>query len=577
MRRGAFIALSLCLVATVARANDDAEAELVLLGLRDGERPKLEAKLGAATLLPLYRAELRVDPAKRTVKGVVKLRYLPPVATSALFLRVTPNAFEGAPVQISAVALSGTPLQVERPEPSLLRLPLPNEAGPNEPLHLSFELSAKIPRGPVRQAGMMGLLKASSGGSASEHGGFLGDEDFVSLVGVLPSLSVERAPGKPTDGPGPLGDLGLFAPAHFLVSVVVPKGFVVHAPGEPLGEVPEREAETRFSFAAAAVREFPVFLSRGYSRVEKSLDGMQLEVSFAPEHQEGGERVLAELQAGVQVLEKKLGRLPQKRLKVVETPLFDGLAGRDFQGLILVPSSFLGLTEDPLASLGLGSLASKMPGLGLQLPDFRSLIEGGLDFAVAHGLSHQYFAGLVGSDPVEDPVVDEGLAQFTTVLLTEWRKGRKAARVQTQEELVGMFHLFRMGGGKDAAAHRPTGDFDSPLEYGALVLGKAPLLHRQQRQLLGDNTFEKALRTYVDEYRYRTATAESFEEVLTRAVPVRGPALQALRARYWDEAHGDEDLGKPAVKALSGSLGGMPMDAETQRLLEQLLQGLGGP
>jgi hypothetical protein len=297
-----------------------------------------------------------------------------------------------------------------------------------------------------------------------------------------------------------------------------------------------------------------------------------------------GEQVLEYAATALAEFEQRLGPLPYTHFRVVEAPLSGGAGGMEFPGLITVATSLYRGVSDPSSMLGgpgmealqgmLGAMGSDGP-LG-QLGD--TLLRT-LEFTVAHEVAHQYFAGLVGSDPIHLPVVDESLAQYTALLYFEWVHGKAAAARMRNEALVAPYHLFRISGGVDAPANRPTGAFDGALEYGALVYGKAPLLHHASRKLIGDAAFFKGLRAYVDTYRFRWSCEDCLTRELAKASPAHDQALERLRKRWWDQAKGDEDLGQGDLGALMGSMGGMQgveLDAESRKLLEELLPGLLG-
>jgi hypothetical protein len=79
----------------------------------------------------------------------------------------------------------------------------------------------------------------------------------------------------------------------------------------------------------------------------------------------------------------------------------------------------------------------------------------------------------------------------------------------------------------------------------------------------------------VDAYRFRWTCDNCFTRELAKASPSHAAALERLRVRWWKEAHGDEDLGKPNMGALLGAgVNGQDLDPETLRLMEELLPGL---
>jgi len=185
---------------------------------------------------------------------------------------------------------------------------------------------------------------------------------------------------------------------------------------------------------------------------------------------------------------------------------------------------------------------------------------------VTHELAHQWFPGLVGSDPISAPVADEALAQAVALLAVEWTHGADAARAVDAQQVTGAYLAWRGMGGEDAAADRPTSAFADEMSYGALVYGKAPGLHARQRALLGEGAFVQDLRAYVDTHRWGWADSSSLTALLAQRHPGQASALRALQRRWWSEAHGDEDLGS----AETGAVPGVPSWSEVEKLMRQI-------
>jgi hypothetical protein len=582
--------LLLVLGAVPARAFVPPEVQFCLQHLEPAERERIAKVLGPLEELPRYQVQLEVDPKASQVKGRVQVQLLArgrPL--QAVFLRVTPNAF-GARVKLAQAKLNGEPTVLEHPEPSLYRVPLSPAAAPGAEVTVEVSLEAQVPRGKPGSNSLLGALGAAEG--AGDHGAFAATEDFLSLVGIVPLVPPLGADGQPWAGPAGMGDLALYEPSHVLANLIVPSEWKVHATGVPMGEVPLRDGRVRFTFAAGAVRDFPVFLSRGYTQATTTVGSVTVESHYAQRDAEAGQRVLRYASQALSEFQRRLGPYPYKSLRVVEAPLSGGAGGMEFPGLITVGTSLYRGVTDPAAALSgskememmqalLGAMGDDSSGMLAQLG---KTLERTLEFTVAHEVAHQYFAGLVGSDPVKSPVVDEPLTQYAALLYMEWRHGRGVAEAVRREALVSAYHLYRLAGGKDGPADRPTSEFESTLEYGALVYGKAPLLHHASRQLIGDEAFLRGLRSYVDTWRFRWACTECFTQELARASPTHAKALERLRIRWWKEAHGDEDLGAPNLGALMGTLGagagagagaeGLQLDPEALKMLEELMPGL---
>ncbi|MBJ6759308.1 aminopeptidase [Myxococcaceae bacterium JPH2] len=567
-------------VSARAQADVPPEVQLCLQHLKPSERERAARALGPLEALPRYRVQLEVDPKERLVWGKVQVELTARGGRplSELYLRLTPNA-RARRVSLSQVKLNGQPVTLEQgPEPTLSRLALPSPLAPGASATLEMSVKATVPRAPAQSGSLLGGGGAASGG---DHGAFSATSDFLSLVGVVPQVPPLDDQGKPWAGPQGIGDLALYEPAHVLATVTVPPGWTAHATGAPMGEVPEPDGRVRFGFAAAAVRDFPVFVSRGYRSETTTVNGVTVESHFLPRDEASAQRVLKYATQALSEFERRLGPLPYTHFRVVEAPLSGGAGGMEFPGLVTVATSLYRASTDPSAVLsGMAGMEDLQALLGDAgggaMAQMGATLERTLEFTVAHEVAHQYFAALVGSDPINAPVVDESLAQYAAVLYFEWAHGKPAAERMRREGLVTPYHFYRLSGGEDGRADRATGDFDDEMQYGALVYGKAPLFHQAARQLVGDAPYFQGLRSYVDTYRFKWTCKECLVKELAKASPAHTRALGALRVRWWEEAHGDADLGAPDLGSMMGGLGDMKLDAETRKMLEEILPQLTG-
>ncbi len=569
MRRGLEVTWLVSALALPVLAAPPVEVQIALEGLRSGERARLEKAAGPVENLPLYRVELDVDPVRRTVQGRVLLTLTPNKPLSELHLRLTPNAAHPGAVAVTGVELDGEKLPLRQVDRSLLRVRFPVPLEPRKPSTLLFKLAAKVPLLPEHEA--VGLPDDGPG----DYGAFSASSDLVSLVGIVPMVAPMKGDGALAEGPAGIGDLGTFDPSNFVLAVTVPAGWRALAPGLLSGEIPEKSGRQRFTYALAAARELPVLITQGYVSEARKLGDITIESWHSSRDTASGRRALDDAAQALELLDSRLGAYPFKTLRVVEARFRAGAGGMEFPGLVTISRALYQGTVNPLAALGLGALgdnealAQLMGDLG---PALKRLFDATLEFTIEHEVAHQYFAMLVGNDPILEPVVDEALTQHVALLLMEWRHGKKAADELRDAQLKAAYQLHRMVGGKDAAANRPTWAFDSNVEYAALVYGKAPLLFDAFRQRLGSDAWVSVLRTYVEEGRYRWVTSSTLLELAERLYPKDAGTMRALQRRWWDEAHGDEDIGVISAE-LSGAGSGLDpkMVEEYEEALKQLL------
>jgi hypothetical protein len=322
-----------------------------------------------------------------------------------------------------------------------------------------------------------------------------------------------------------------------------------------------------------------VFVARGLQKLTGTAGDVSVE-AWLRRDDAHGRAVLDHAVYAVKELHRRLGPAPHQVLRVVEAPLGKGAGGMEFPGLVTVSRMLVSGAADPLSALGLGDTAANPAVVAMVKPMLKDLLRSSMEFTVLHEVAHQYFACLIGSDAVDEPVADEPLTQHVALLLLEWRHGKKAANEVREGQVKMAYQLWRMMGGADMKANQPTGAFTSSTQYAGIVYGKAPLLFDAQRKLLGEDAWERALRTYVEQHRYRWVSSKTLTEVAGKQVPGQARELDKLRRRWFEEKHGDEDVGTLDLDKLFGDLNNgstdMKLDPEAAKLFEELMRQLNG-
>lgn len=573
MRKLIFVAVA---VPLLAHAEAPPEVQIALTGLRAGEKARAEAVLGDLAALPLYRGDFVVDPAKKSVTGKYSLTVTAKGAVSELLLRATPNAEHPGAVVLSKGKLAGGgPVTLSQSEPTLYRVALEPPLKAGEQATVEFELKAKVPALPKDHSGLSAM---QSEGRAGDYGAWAVSDDMISLVGLMPTL-VPAPGGKPFAAPTGIGDLGTAEPSNLVVSVTVPSGWRAVSSGLLMGEVPTGAGQLRFAYAAPVARELPILLLKNAKVSSRVMGDVEVETVFLGKDPKEAADVVAHAGKALELLQAKLGPYPYKTLRVVEMRLVNGAGGMEFPGLITVSSGLLSGDQPPMAALGLQGDQARMVE-AMFGPALKQLLKSTLEFTIDHEVAHQYSAMLVGSDPVSDPLADEPLTQHLALLLMEWRNGKAAAQQARDGQLKASYQMHRMLGGHDGKANRATGDYDSNREYAALVYGKAPLLFDEQRKLVGDEVWLRGLKAYVEQNRYRFVGSKTLTQTMQKLSPANAKQLEALRVRWWEEEHGDEDIGAYDLDSLMNGSGGQPgllgVDAKALQEFEKAMKALNG-
>jgi len=570
--------LALCLMPCVAAAELTPEHQLALTALREGEREKLTKAAGPLDEQPMYRAAFDVDPETRRVNGTVVITYFAKDRPlEHLYLRVTPNTEKPAAVKLMHATVNGTPTLIEQPEPTLYRVKLDPVALPGTGATVELRVQAKVPEAPPGSDTMEtdpGIIHSKR----ADYGAFLASDEVMSLNGLVPGVVPLKADGTPFGGPAGLGDLASYEPAHWLVSLEVPKTHAVVCAGNALGEVPRPDGRVRFTYATSGARDFPIFVTRGYEKAAAELDGVTVESHYLAADAAAGKRVLGYASSALAEFQKRFGPYPWKTLRIVEARLTGGAGGMEFPGLASVGTSVYRGAADPLSALGLGGGMSAIGPLKGLLQGLDQMMETTLEFTVAHEVAHQWFAMMVGSDPIAEPAADEPLTQHAALLYLEWKHGKPAAAAMRDAQLKMAYQFFRATGGHDGTCERGTSDFETTGEYAALIYGKAPLLFDGVRRQLGDGPYLKALRAYSDENRWRWVGTDTVFRAFAKAAPGSAKAVEKLRKRWWQERHGDEDIGKGDLGSLlqGSGLQGLQVTPEQLKQIEEALRQMGG-
>lgn len=147
-----------------------------------------------------------------------------------------------------------------------------------------------------------------------------------------------------------------------------------------------------------------------------------------------------------------------------------------------------------------------------------------LEILVAHEVAHQWWYQLVHNDPVNEPWLDEALAEYSVKLYTEKIYGKqKAAALQEKRWQVSANSVKSQGG--DRPVNQAVNEFASDPQYETIIYGKGALFYDALRQALGDRRFNRFLQRYLQDYMYKIVTTDNWVAELN---DLNTPELQVL-------------------------------------------------
>jgi hypothetical protein len=338
-----------------------------------------------------------------------------------------------------------------------------------------------------------------------------------------------------------VGDMIFNETADYEVKIEAAPGVVIFTSA---GEESKASSGKSLAFSAPNLRDFAIIAGRNLRSEQSQFGDTTVRSIFIPEHERIGKRVLAMAEASLRIFTSKFGPLPFKTINIAEAPLVAGLGSKEFAGLEIIASAYYVDFDSPT-----------MRNLPEIIREQRPSVEESLEWSVAHLTAHEWWGRAVGNDPAREPVLDEAMASWSALLYFRETYGEKKAALVLEDQLRGVYRLYRTFGGEDMDANRPSRDYRNTFQYAAVVTTKGTLMFVELQRLLGEEKLLAALRNY-----YRTNVLEIAELDDLRGALIAEAPLQQRRGvartftRWLSSKRGDEDIAKPDPQ-LATSLG----------------------
>ena len=347
-----------------------------------------------------------------------------------------------------------------------------------------------------------------------------------------------------------IGDLIFNESADYEVAITSAPGVNVFAPGT---EQEAAEGENTKRFSGIALRDFAIVTGRSLRSEQTTVGQTTLRSVFLAEHERVGKQVLSDSAAALRVFSARFGSLPYKTLTIAEAPLVAGLGSTEFSGLMVIASAFYVDFDSPAIR--------NLPEI---IREQRPAVEQSLEWTVAHLVAHQWWGNAVGNDPAREPILDEALSCWSALLYYEATHGTEQAATVQEDQLLGVYRLYRTFGGEDMDANRASREYRNSFQYAAIVSTKGAMMFVDLRNLLGDDKFFAALSSYYKANQFEIARLEDLQGAFIAESPLEQRRTVSRTFNRWLESkRGDEDIAKPDQE-LAESLG-IPSKPTQQR------------
>jgi hypothetical protein len=422
--------------------------------------------VGALPAATVYHLDLDVSDDLALVVGLEEVLFTNTEAAplDQIAVHLYPNLL-GGEMAVGSTRVNGADVKpVYGEAEGWMMVPLGSALAPGQSAVLRFEFRVRLPQ---ELEFNYGVLASTSGVLAYAHG--------------YPMIAVYDEDGWNVELPAPYGDLTYADSSFFLVRVHAPADLVLCGSGTELART-ESNGQQDVTLAVAPARDFYLAASRDYQVAERLAGDVLLRVCSRDGTQERAERTLGIAARSLEEFGEWYGPYPYTKLDIVTIPTWAG--GIEY------PAAF-----------ALNEL--------LYTPDedFKDRSEDVfLESVTVHEVAHEWFYNLVGSDQLQDPWLDEALAQYATLQYYEEVYGPPGAE-GTLDAFNGRWERV---GRAAIPIGLPVAAYDD-VAYGAIVYGRGPLFFVALEQAMGSGPFEAFLREYTAAFSWGLATPEDFK------------------------------------------------------------------
>jgi aminopeptidase N len=444
-----------------------------------GERTVYEPALIAAERSVLrkfegaseYRISMTIASDYLSVTGRQQVRYtnLEDAPLDQLYFRLFPNAMGGEMTVASVIVngqASGGKLVYEE---TALSVPLdpPLRPGSRVIVELGYELTV-----PEDLETGYGLLSYSG--------------DILALDSPYLMIPVFDDEGWNVETPPRNADTSYNDMSFYLVRVTAPRALTIAAAGVEIDRA-QHNGEQIVTYAAAPVRDFYLAASERYEVVTQQAGDVTVRSFALPEQADAAQAALSHAAGALESFGRRFGRYPYTELDLAATPML--ALGIEYPGIT-------GITTELYKEGDMGGRP----------------VSAVIQSTVAHEVAHQWFYNLIGSDQVDEPWLDEAMAQYATSLYLSDIGGEPAEEAYRDTWFGRWDRVDRSA----KSIGLPAQAYDGG-EYSAIVYGRGPLFVHELRTVMGEGQFEQFLWEYSQQFRWGIATTEDFKEVAEAA------------------------------------------------------------
>jgi len=428
--------------------------------------PDFQSDLEDMQSATIYQVEISIADTLIDISGHQEVTYTNTETTSLdeIYFRMFPN-ISGSYMTVQNVKVNGKTVSTSTVyRNTALRFELPAALQPGEIITISMDFDLHVPD--------------TMGGN---YGLYVYQDEILALDQFMPIIPVFNDQGWNVEDPPINADMVFTDAAFFEVTVDAPQGLVLAGSGVEISSN-ENGERRKVTFVGGPQRDFYLAASPRFQSASQQVGDTRITSFFLEEYRESGEQVLTTAVKALRSYNERFGLYPYGELDLISTPMNAG--GMEYSNAVALSIQYYGI----------GNSYNGLPATIF------------LESAAAHEVAHQWFFAQIMNDQIEQPWLDEGLAQYATYLYYLDSYGESAAQgyVDSWHGRWGRVDRQPIPIGK------PAGEY-TQAEYSAIIYGRSPLFFTEMEKQMGEQEFRQLLKEYVSEYRWGIVDEAQFE------------------------------------------------------------------
>jgi hypothetical protein len=438
------------------------DRDIFKIGLASESQDMANALPGAS----VYHIDLEIADNLLEVNGKIEILYTNREGQplDELQLRLFPNIL-GGKMEIKSTQVDGidtTPYYGL--ENSLLRIPLKSSLNPDEKAVISMQFEVIVPSDLGVNYGVF---------SAADH--------VLAYAHGYPMVAVYNENGWNAEIPSPSGDVTFSDASFYIIRITASKELTIVASGSEL-ELKVENNKQQVTYVSGPSRDFYFAASEDYKKTSQTTGGVEVNFYAPASFQQSANMSVEIARKALKDFSTRYAPYPYKELDFVATPTL--ALGIEYPGVIAIADRIM------------------VPGGTIN----NTPVSYYLEPTIAHEVGHQWFYNLVGNDQLNDPWLDESLAQFSTLQYYFDQYGASGAQRfrNSLENRWSRVDRAKIPIGLPVRAYTDE-------EYGAIVYGRGGLFFEALRDKMGQKAYDEFLKDYTISFAWDIATVDQFK------------------------------------------------------------------